>query len=378
MSVYASGKTGIHDDDFQFQGVRFFGSTGCTTKRDALAFEAEVRKAKQLEVARRRTSRSGPLTFDAGLGKFWNEVGVHYKGTYGKTVFTALDWLLNKSGIGAKTPLPDIGPAMISEAIARRRGEGVSPATVNRTVTELVRCVLLRARKHWEQDVRDIDWKEYLLKEPRERTKSLKSHEEAALMVALAGRDDYLPAIRFALKSGFRKREVVNLKKADIDWGNRTIAVIGKGGKQATIPLSTELREILWPLQNHPTDYVFTYVAKATRIVQRVGRSVVRGERYPITYSGLATAWRRFGPTKAGIKGFRLHDLRHTAATRLAKGGKANLKVVQRLLRHEDIATTSKYTHAYDEDVLEAMETETQSRQEVPQIVPDREKGLGG
>ena len=77
----------------------------------------------------------------------------------------------------------------------------------------------------------DIDWKKYLLKEPRERTKSLKSHEEAALMVALAGRDDYLPAIRFALKSGFRKREVVNLKKADIDWGNRTIAVIGKGGK---------------------------------------------------------------------------------------------------------------------------------------------------
>ncbi|MGC1691423.1 MAG: tyrosine-type recombinase/integrase, partial [Pseudolabrys sp.] len=64
--------------------------------------------------------------------------------------------------------------------------------------------------------------------------------------------------------------------------------------------------------------------------------------RYPITYSGLATAWRRFGPTKAGIKGFRLHDLRHTAATRLAKGGKANLKIVQRLLRHEDITTTSK------------------------------------
>ncbi|MGA9819943.1 MAG: hypothetical protein WBQ54_23915, partial [Pseudolabrys sp.] len=63
----------------------------------------------------------GPLTFDAALGKFWNEVGVHYKGTYGKTVFTALDWLLNKSGIGAKTPLPDIGPAMISGNCASPR-----------------------------------------------------------------------------------------------------------------------------------------------------------------------------------------------------------------------------------------------------------------
>jgi integrase len=84
----------------------------------------------------------------------------------------------------------------------------------------------------------------------------------------------------------------------------------------------------------------------------------------------LATAWRRFGPRKAGIEDFRLHDLRHTAATRLAKGGGANIKVVQRLMRHEDISTTAKYMHVYDEDVMEAMEAETKSRCEVPQIVP--------
>jgi site-specific recombinase XerD len=74
--------------------------------------------------------------------------------------------------------------------------------------------------------------------------------------------------------------------------------------------------------------------------------------------------------TVAPINIGRLHDLRHTAATRHLKGGKANLKVVQRLMRHEDIATTAKYAHAYDEDVLEAMEAETKSRREVPQIVP--------
>lgn len=52
------------------------------------------------------------------------------------------------------------------------------------------------------------------------------------------------------------------------------------------------------------------------------------------------------------------------------RGGKANIKVVQRLMRHEDIATTAKYAHVFDEDVLEAMEAETASRQEIPQIVP--------
>jgi integrase len=368
MSVYPRGQKGVYAFDFKIHGVRFFGNTGGTTKREALAYEDQVRKKAQLELASRKDARTAALTFDAALGKFWDEVAVHYKGTYGTTVFAALDWLLNKSGIGKTTLLREIGPAKITEAIARRRGEGVSNATVNRTVTELLRRVLIRARKNWEQDVREMEWKEYLLDEP-ERVKSLKTHEEPALMDAM--RDDYIPAIRFMLKSGFRKAEVVNLKKTDIDWGNRTIAVIGKGNKADTIPLSTELREILWPLQNHPTEYVFTYVAKATRLVQGSGgRSVVRGERYQITYSGLATAWRRFGPRKAGIEDFRLHDLRHTAATRLAKGGKANIKVVQRLMRHEDIATTAKYMHAYDDDVLAAMEAETKSRQEVPQIVP--------
>jgi len=142
------------------------------------------------------------------------------------------------------------------------------------------------------------------------------------------------------------------------------IEVMGKGGKPATIPLTAELRDILWPLQGHPTEYVFTYVAQATR--PHLG--LVRGERYPITYSGLSTAWRRFGPKRAGISDFRMHDLRHTAATRLGRGGKANIKVIQRFLRHDDLASTARYLHVFDEDVRAAMEAETEVRQNPLQI----------
>jgi hypothetical protein len=59
-----------------------------------------------------------------------------------------------------------------------------------------------------------------------------------------------------------------------------------------------------------------------------------------------------------------------SAATRLRRDGKADIMVVQRLLRHEDIQTTAKYTHVVGDDVRAAMETETKSRQEVPQNVP--------
>jgi hypothetical protein len=67
-------------------------------------------------------------------------------------------------------------------------------------VTELLRRILRRARNEWEQDTRPVKWKKYLLKEPKERVKALKTHEEPALLESM--RDDYLSAIGFALKSG--------------------------------------------------------------------------------------------------------------------------------------------------------------------------------
>ena len=55
------------------------------------------------------------------------------------------------------------------------------------------------------------------------------------------------------------------------------------------------------------------------------------------------------------MDGYRFHDNRHTAATRVLRAC-GNLKVAQKLLRHADIATTAKYAHVMHEDVLEAME----------------------
>jgi hypothetical protein len=156
------------------------------------------------ELAARKTTISGALTFNAALDKFWTEVGQCYTGTYKQTVWKALAWLLEESGIGGNTLIADIGPNKITEAIARRRGNGVSNATVNRTVTELLRRLFKRARDKWQQEVQKIEWKEYLLDEPKERVRALKTHEETALIGVM--RYDYLAAVRFKLKSGFRKR----------------------------------------------------------------------------------------------------------------------------------------------------------------------------
>jgi site-specific recombinase XerD len=43
--------------------------------------------------------------------------------------------------------------------------------------------------------------------------------------------------------------------------------------------------------------------------------------------------------------------------------------VLQRFLGHDDIASTVRYRHVFNEDIAAAMEAETKTRQEVPQIV---------
>ena len=47
--------------------------------------------------------------------------------------------------------------------------------------------------------------------------------------------------------------------------------------------MTDTIRGILWPLRGHHAEMVFTYVANRTRKTQKL----IKGERYPITYSGL-------------------------------------------------------------------------------------------
>lgn len=366
MSVYPR-KDGVYVYDFWRGGTRFYGSCECTTRREAEQFEKDL-KAKVAEQRKKQEAvATGPLTFTAALDKFWLEVGQHYGGSYGKTVFTALEWLGHE--FGPETLLGSIATKRISEAIARRRAETVpnrkgdpkpvTNATVNRTVTELLRRIFIRARDVWEEPVRPIQWKTLLLPEPKERTRELRDHEETTLAQNM--RNDYLPALAFFVASGCRLNEVVSLSKTDFDWTGRTITIRGKGDKVDIIPLTNEIAAIVTPLWDHHPQAVFTYVSKRVRKHPISKKLIPKGNRFPITYEGMKSTWRRYGGAKAGLIDFRLHDTRHTTATRLLRDS-GNLKLVQRLLRHEDITTTVKYAHADIRDLRSAMERLTKSR----------------
>lgn len=359
MSVYRR-QNGIYAFDFERRGLRFCGSTRSRSKTEAERIERQKIAAVEKRLAQNEAQRTSPISVDVAFDRFWTEVGDNYKGSYRATVFKALADLL--ADLKPSTPLRDVGPSKITEIITSRKLAGLKNATINRTVTEILRRVMFRAVRRWEQQVRIIDWKDFMLPEPKERVRELRDHEEKKLFRKM--RADYRPVLRFALASGLRLREVVGLRWKDIDWTSRTVSVLGKGSKPATIPLTSQMRAVISPLREHHPEAIFTYVSRDTRKEHRRGEGLVRGKRYPITYQGLKTAWRRHGGSAAGLEDFRFHDIRHTAATRLLRTS-GNLRLVQRLLRHEDIATTTKYAHADDEDLRQAMERVAQARPEV-------------
>lgn len=361
MSVYKRPGAETYSYDFQVAGRRFSGTTGAKTRREAERTEERERQTAVAESKKARTTKREPMTFEVAASQYWHEVGQHHKGGNDENTLRSLAWL--KKHIGPNRRLADIDDAVVAGIVAIRRGETVmtnqaskrkakaspalvSPATVNRTATEPLRKIMNRARRVWKEPVSEISWRDHFLREPRERVREMRAEEEAAIFAKL--RPDYHPVMRFALLTGLRLGEIPRLTWNDVDWGGRQITVHGKGGKIATIPMPPEARELLWALRGDHPEAVFTYEAARSRS----GRE--SGQRYPITRSGLQIAFRRTVKS-AGVSNYRFHDNRHTAATRVLRAT-GNLKIVQRLLRHDQITTTTKYAHAQDDDVMAAMQ----------------------
>jgi integrase len=356
LSVYKPAKSPFYAYDFQIRGVRFSGSTECTSKRDAEAFERVRKDEARIEVKALIAKEHAPLNFATAAARYYLQVGQHLRGDGPKNCKWSIEWLERE--IGSGTLLTSIDEATVARLVGIRRGEGVKPATVNRSMTEPLRKILNRARDTWSQKVVKIDWKRHMLSEPKERVREMSHSEEFSLFAEL--RPDYQAVVRFAMQSGCRLCEIVpgkefpGLRWADVDWSGRKITVLGKGRVLGTIPISPGIRELLFPLQGNNGDFVFTYIAQKTRD----GR--IKGRSYPMTREGLKTEWRR-AKLDAKLLDYRFHDNRHTAATGILRAT-GNLKAVQKLLRHTDVSTTAKYAHALIDDVRDAMEAGEKSR----------------
>lgn len=166
------------------------------------------------------------------------------------------------------------------------------------------------------------------------RTRILADAEEQALLTELDGQ--MRDIVIFALNTGMRRGEIYNLKWDDVDFSRRVITIQeSKSGKKRIVPMNDRVMNLLRELPRE--DLVFP-------------SPVTGGVRVGVKRA-FASAMKR-----AGIANFRFHDLRHTAATRMADRG-AGIHTLQKILGHADIKTTSRYTHAADVALQAAVDT---------------------
>jgi integrase/recombinase XerD len=176
---------------------------------------------------------------------------------------------------------------------------------------------------------------------PRRLPKSLSEAQVEALLAApspdttLGLRDRAMLETLYA--TGLRVSELTGLKLAQVSLDMGVVRVLGKGSKERLVPLGEEA-----------IDWLKRYLAAARGELAGTAKSdamFVTARGGPMTRQAFWGLVKRYA-LKAGLAPTNLspHVLRHAFATHLLNHG-ADLRVVQLLLGHADITTTTIYTH---------------------------------
>jgi integrase len=240
--------------------------------------------------------------------------------------------------------LARIAPKLMAGYKTQRRLEQAAPATINKEL-QLVRHAFNLAMREWEW-CRENPMHRVTMEPVRnEVDRWLAAEEEDRLLAASS------PWLRefivFALNTGMRQGEILNLQWQDVDFARGTLVVMkSKNGTRRTIPLNSKVYELLAVKQ-----------AAAGASKGRVF-TTPRGNDLKVRFLVREFCEAR---DRAGIPDFRFHDLRHTFATRLVQRG-IDLYKVQRLLGHKTNHMTQRYAHHSPESLRDGVKVLDVSR----------------
>jgi integrase/recombinase XerD len=188
-----------------------------------------------------------------------------------------------------------------------------------------------------------------LPKRTRRLPRTLSPGEAERLVEAAAGttpralRDRALVELLYG--AGLRVSEAVGLERGAVDLDGRLVRATGKGDKERIVPIGREA-----------VDALRRYLARGRPFLDRRHRPelFLNAQGGALTRAGAFLILRRLAE-KASLDPTRVHPhlLRHSFATHLLEGG-ADLRSVQEMLGHADLATTELYTHVSDRRRKEA------------------------
>jgi len=225
--------------------------------------------------------------------------------------------------------------------LAEERAAGRAPATLARRAAALRSFFRHQALLGTRTDnpAADLD----LPRRRRRLPRTLSPSEAERLIEAAAGttpralRDRALAELLYG--AGLRVSEAVGLDRTSVDLDARLVRCTGKGNKERIVPIGRQAAEA-----------ARRYLARGRPYLDRRHRPelFLNAQGGALTRAGAFLILRQLA-AKAGLEPERVHPhlLRHSFATHLLEGG-ADLRSVQELLGHADLATTELYTHVSD------------------------------
>jgi integrase len=211
----------------------------------------------------------------------------------------------------------------------------------------------------------------YNPKVPKRWPREMPEERWRVLFAALrSNRDRALLAL--AVSNGARAGELLEVRGCDLDWGDQLVRVYRKGtGAAQWLPASGDafvwlrlyLADLGVPLE--PGEPVWQTLRRRDR-----GEGL---RRQPLTYEALRAVFRRVNVLLGS--NWSMHDLRHTAALRMARDDALSLRDVQVILGHAHLSTTEIYLVEDEAEVIRRVAghlagRESRSTESLPEAVP--------
>jgi integrase/recombinase XerD len=205
-----------------------------------------------------------------------------------------------------------------------RMGRGIAPSSMQRERSDLQSFFSWAKKHHYvpKNPAKNLP----KVTVPRGRPRPLTVAQVQLMLEGGAYRRTRI-MILLGLYQGLRAHEIAKFRGDDIDLTSMTLNVIGKGAKEATLPLHPIIAAIAATM---PAEFWFP---------ARKGNTL--GHIHYRSVSDLMSrAIRRAGITDPNLTG---HSLRHSYGTELVGGG-VDIRIVQELLRHASLNSTQIYT----------------------------------
>lgn len=225
-----------------------------------------------------------------------------------------------------------------------KRVKAVSPGTVNRELAQLSAAITVYNLDHETDLPNPVNGRK--LKQPESRLRWITKAECSALVNGAREltRAPYLADfIILATNTGMRKNELLGLEWRRVDLQSGLIyleAEHTKAAKRRTIPTNATAKAALISLKRYQSENCPASKFVITKSGARIGE-IQRSFKHALN--------------TAGIRDFRIHDLRHTSAAWLVQAG-VPLPEVRDLLGHKSIQTTEIYAHLAPENIRAAVE----------------------